>query len=132
MKGLILIAIGAAIGSSATAMVYCNHIVQTEHQWIVVPRAGVNVKDIYADVREWSLDDWRKHPELTRDMVKAGHAEIIQTGAVENTVEQVFDRITQRPEADKSSAPVWEEEVPGPQRDDIGGDDAFQNDSIPR
>jgi|GEM_PF-563442 len=128
MKSLILILIGAIGGGSATAMVYSNHIVQTPDKWLFVPRAGVNVKDIYADVRTWGLDDWRKHPELSRDMVKAGYAEIIQTGSVDRVVDEVYDRLTQRPEPERASNPVWEEDTPN--QSGRAADD-FQPDSIP-
>lgn len=128
MKTLIVMIIGAIGGAFATAMVYSNHVVQTNSQWLIVPRAGVNVKDVYADVRDWSLEDWNRHRELTRDMINAGHAEIIKTGSIDRAVDEAYDRLTQRPEGKRASAPVWdaEETVPA----DNSADD-FQPESNP-
>lgn len=96
MNRLVIFVIGMVCGGGLSAGVYSSHFVQTKDNWLVVPRAGVNLNDIYADVRHWSLDDWRKHPELSRDMVKAGHAEIIRDQAVGDVLEETADKLTQR------------------------------------
>lgn len=100
MKPLVIFLMGALCGTAITAGVHHSHLVRTSDQWLIVPRAGVNLKDVYADVRSWSLEDWRSHPDLARNMVKAGHAEVIQQGAVEQLTEAVKERITDRDEAD--------------------------------
>jgi hypothetical protein len=97
MNRLIVFLFGAICGGGAASCVYTCHIVQTKDAWLIVPRAGVNVNDIYVDVRQWSLADWRKHPDLARDMLKAGHAEVIKEQAVDDVVDEAVDRLTQTP-----------------------------------
>ena len=98
MNRLLVFCIGALCGGGAAACVYNCHIVQTKDNWLLVPRAGMSVKDIYADVRNWSVTDWRSHTDLARDMVKAGYAETIKEHAVSDTIDETVDRLTQRPE----------------------------------
>ena len=96
MNRLLVFCIGALCGGGAAACVYNCHIVQTKDNWLLVPRAGMSVKDIYADVRNWSVTDWRSHTDLARDMVKAGYAETIKEHAVSDTIDETVDRLTQR------------------------------------
>lgn len=106
MKTLIFL-VGAIGGATISAGVHQCHIVQTGDQWLIVPRVGVTLKDVYADVRNWTIEDWRAHPELARDMVKAGHAEVLQPESRQRlsdaTDDEEFDRITQRPESPMST-----------------------------
>ena len=62
----------------------------------MVPRTGVNIKDIYANVRHWTRNDWRAHPDLVRDLVKSGHAEIIKSDTAENEPEEPAERLSHR------------------------------------
>ena len=96
MNRFITFLIGMICGGVVAATVYSSHIVQTEETWLIVPRVGVNVKDIYADVRHWGMEDWKAHPELSRDMVKAGHAEILRTQATERLTDDILDRVSER------------------------------------
>ncbi len=96
MNRLVIFVIGMICGGGLSAGVYSSHFVQTKDNWLVVPRGGVNLKDIYADVRNWTANDWLKHPELSRDMVKAGHAEIIRNQAFGEAVDDTAERLTQR------------------------------------
>lgn len=96
MNRLVLFVIGAICGAAVTAAVHHSHFVQTGERWLVVPRAGINLKDIYVDIRHWTADDWRKHPELSRDMEKAGYAEFQRPGTAENDTGDADDRLSQR------------------------------------
>lgn len=103
MKSLIVFVIGAICGTAATAVVHYNHIVQTNDQWLVVPRVGATLKDCYADVRHWTLEDWRAHKELANDMVKAGHAEIMQTDNSHRVSEHEIDQTSEKPEIHRTA-----------------------------
>jgi hypothetical protein len=107
MSRIVLFFIGAACGTAVTATAYQTHIVQTNEQWLFVPRTGVTLKDIYADVRRWTRADWRAHPELVRDLVKSGHAEIIKSDTAENGFEEPEERLSSRdPLLETDNAPA--------------------------
>ncbi len=96
MGRIMLFFIGAACGTAVTATAYQTHIVQTSEQWLIVPRTGVTLKDVYADVRRWNRTEWRAHPELVRDLVKSGHAELIKSDTAENEHEELEERLSSR------------------------------------
>lgn len=96
MNRLVLFVIGAICGAAVTAAVHHSHFVQTGERWLIVPRAGITLKDIYVDVRNWTADDWRKHPELSRDMQKAGYAEFQRPGTADNEADDDEKRLSQR------------------------------------
>jgi hypothetical protein len=96
MNRALIFCVGALCGGGATACIYNCHIVQTKENWLLVPRSGMSLTDVYADVRSWSLSDWRNHPDLARDMLKAGYAETIKEHAVSDAVDESLDRLTQR------------------------------------
>lgn len=96
MNRLVVFVFGAICGTGVTAAVHHAHLVQTEDRWLLVPRAAVNLKDMYVDVRKWTAEDWLKHKELSRDMEKAGYAEFVrpETADAEADTEEP-DRLSQ-------------------------------------
>ncbi|MFO0918134.1 MAG: hypothetical protein U0872_07455 [Planctomycetaceae bacterium] len=68
---------------------------RTDENWIIVPRSGVTLKDAYADIRQWSVKEWREHPELMRDLVKAGRAEVIGS----ELTDRILDELTRNRES---------------------------------
>lgn len=97
MNRLVVFVFGAICGTGVTAAVHHAHLVQTEDRWLLVPRAAVNLKDVYVDVRKWTAEDWLKHRELSRDMEKAGYAEFVrpETADAEAGEDKPVDRLSQ-------------------------------------
>lgn len=91
MNRIIIFVIGTVCGTVVTTAVHNSHLVRTDENFLIVPRAGVVLKDVYADVREWTAEDWRAHPELTRDMQKAGHVEIIRAQTTEREMDGLLE-----------------------------------------
>lgn len=102
MNRIIIFTIGIVCGTVATTAVHHSHLVRTDENWIIVPRTGVTLKDAYADVRKWTVKDWRDHPELTRNLVKAGHAEIIGSEVSERLLDDLLpqSRVSEQPRDD--------------------------------
>src|SRR5690242_9586009 len=103
MNRIILFVIGAVCGTALTSTVYQNHIVQTNDKWLFVPRSGVSLKDMYADVRKWGLEEWRAHPLLSKDLIKAGHAEVMKPDLAEDEPEHPVERLSQRTDTHRSA-----------------------------
>ena len=88
MRRLSALMFGIVLGGG---LVYCGfnfHLVRAADGWLMVPRTEVALGDAYVDIRQWGFADWRKHPALTRDMVKAGYGERVKSPAAatrENT-----------------------------------------------
>jgi hypothetical protein len=116
MNRFILFVIGVICGTVVTSAVHQSHIVQTNDQWLIVPRAGVSLKDAYADVRHWTIEDWRAHPELARDLIKSGHADIMKPDLTENDseAEPRPDRLSHRtetPRTHRTDSNGWDRET---------------------
>jgi hypothetical protein len=67
------------------------HIVRSPQGMHVVPRGSAGLGDIYADVRDWSLDDWQRHPDLIQDLVRDGKGEIVPASSGRSLLRDFFD-----------------------------------------
>lgn len=103
MNRIILFVIGAVCGTGITSTVYQNHIVQTNDKWLFVPRSGVSLNDMYADVRKWGPEEWRAHIQLSKDLLKAGHAEVMKPDLTEAEPEHAVERLSQRTDTHRSA-----------------------------
>ena len=101
MNRIIIFIIGIVSGTAVTTAVHHSHLVRTDENWIIVPRSGVTLKDAYADIRQWSVKEWREHPELMRDLVKAGRAEVIGS----ELTDRILDELTPEPRVSERDEP---------------------------
>ncbi|OYW18614.1 MAG: hypothetical protein B7Z55_10300 [Planctomycetales bacterium 12-60-4] len=73
------LASGIIVGVAATWLSASFHVVRTRDRCLLLSRTEVGWSDMYADIRTWNADDWRRHPRLYRAMVQAGLREQIPT-----------------------------------------------------
>ena len=90
MRRLSALMFGIALGGG---LVYCgfnDHLVRADDGWLMVPRTTVALDDACIDIRQWGFADWRKHPTLTRDMLKAGYGERVKSAVQEGLVDDAL------------------------------------------
>lgn len=108
MGRVIAFLIGMAVGMLELAAGYNYHVVRTEDRWLIVGRVYPGLADAYADVRNWSLSDWKQHPLLAHHMLKAGHGELLQQQATDSAVDLLTNGVRRR----IGSRDEYEEEAP--------------------
>lgn len=93
MRRLKALLLGIALGGGLVYFGFNYHLVRAADSWLIVPRVEVALRDACVDIRSWKLDDWRKHPELTRDMLRAGHGTRIQMAVQDSLIDEAPHRL---------------------------------------
>jgi hypothetical protein len=84
------------IGAGAMYWALSHHIVRTADETVVVPKAALGLADTYVDVTDWTADNFKEHPDLTRALVDNEHGDLI----VEAAGQKILDAI-------KTKADEW-------------------------
>lgn len=89
---------GVICGMACVFGAFQFHVLKTERSYLLIPKRSAHLGDVYADVRGWQRKDWSEHPGLARDVVAAGHGDLIPAaGFWENIVGRpMTDRPTRR------------------------------------
>lgn len=77
MRRLGLLVFGVLIGGGLVYGAFHYHIVRTSQEWLVVKKQKVQLADFYADVRRWSIAEWRGHPELMHALMQHGRSDLL-------------------------------------------------------
>jgi hypothetical protein len=48
--------------------------------------------DCFADVREWTPNDWADHPQLATALVAAGHGDLVMRTSATHVLDRVLNR----------------------------------------
>ena len=79
------------LGGAAVASTYELHIVRSKAGFVVVPKETDGLKDVYADVREWDVEEWRDHPELIEALVANGHQDLVKQSTTQEVIKNLID-----------------------------------------
>lgn len=64
------------------------HLVRGEEGFFLVPKISNNLQDVYVDIREYTLADWKEHKPLAAAIMKSNRSELLSdttlTGFREN------------------------------------------------
>jgi hypothetical protein len=82
---------GVLIGGVLVYAGFNYHLVRAHDGFLVVSRTQVALEDAYVDIRNWGITDWRKHPTLTRNMLKSGHAERVKAAVQDGLVKDALN-----------------------------------------
>ncbi len=93
MRRLSALFFGILLGGVLVYGGFNYHLVRANDGYLVVGRTSVALEDAYVDIRNWGFSDWRKHPTLTRDMLKAGHGERVKAAVQEGLVDEALKGI---------------------------------------
>lgn len=96
--------LGLVLGGTSVYVGYQYHLVRTQDRLLVIRKVQPSLLDIYADVRQWGVEDWKKHPALTRHLVASGHSKDVIQSATDELVDEFLEGL-QKPRRDGRGDP---------------------------
>ncbi len=57
------------------------HVVRGSQGIVLVPKISNNLSDVYTDIREYTLDDWRNHKPLAAAIMQSNQEHLIEGDA---------------------------------------------------
>jgi hypothetical protein len=107
VRWLATLLFGIVLGAVGTSALLLFHVVQTPQGTLFISRSGPVRDPFFADVRNYTPQDWKKHPQLTRALIEAGHAELVENSLARGLIEQVRGRLS-APSAKRDSDSSWD------------------------
>jgi hypothetical protein len=92
LRGLALIVLGAVLGCGVTIVAFRWHVVRANDGWHMISNGTPMPSDIFADVREWTPNDWADHPRLATALVAAGKGDLVMRTSAANVLDRVMNR----------------------------------------
>jgi hypothetical protein len=77
MRRIFYLIVGVAVGGAAMWGAFNYHFLRTAEGVTYVPKQSANLSDVYLDVRDWSLADWKQHPAVVQALVANGRTELV-------------------------------------------------------
>lgn len=87
---------GFIAGVVALLVVQQNHIVRADEGLHLVPRVTAGYEDIYVDIREFQLTDWRDHEALAMALVRNDKEDLLKESAVHSVYESIDSYFSKR------------------------------------
>ena len=97
MRSLWLFSGGMLTGFLLMGLSYEYHFVMSDQGFLVIPKTQSALKNIYVDIRDWSLKDWGDHPDVARALIQDGRSDLITTGTAGDASEPI-PRLPDNPE----------------------------------
>ncbi|MCC9599097.1 hypothetical protein LOC67_00890 [Stieleria sp. JC731] len=72
------------------------HIVHGNNGVVLVPKISNNLSDVYTDIREFDLDDWRQHKSLAAAIMRSSQANLLEESAYQSfgrSMRQAVDQL---------------------------------------
>jgi hypothetical protein len=92
LRGLSLIVLGAVLGCGVTLVAFRYHVVRASDGLHMIASGNSMPADCYADVREWTPNDWADHPQLATALVTAGQGDLVMRTSATNVLDRVINR----------------------------------------
>jgi hypothetical protein len=92
LRGLFLIVLGAVLGCGITIVAFRWHVVRANDGWHMIASGTSMPVDCFADVREWTPNEWADHPQLATSMVAAGKGDLVMRTSATNVLDRVLNR----------------------------------------
>lgn len=58
------------------------HLVRGDDGFFLVPKISNNLQDVYVDIREFTLEDWKDHKPLAAAIMKSNRSEVLSDSAL--------------------------------------------------
>lgn len=87
--------LGALVGAGLLYVVTNYHVVQADDGFHVIPKTNAGFKDIYVDIREFTIGDWADHQGLAVAITNAGKQHLLADSAG-NTLNQGLQNLQQQ------------------------------------
>lgn len=94
MNKLSTLIVGLVVGASLMFVSLRYHVVRADNGFHMVPKSTANLGTIYADVRDYTVDDWRNNQQLMIDITKSDNAPLQEEAAksaLGNTFENAWN-----------------------------------------
>lgn len=98
MRSLWLFLGGILTGFLLMGLAYEYHFVRSDEGFLVVPKTQSALKNVYVDIRDWSLKDWGDHSDVARALIQDGRSDLITTGAARDALQQLIPPLPDNPE----------------------------------
>ena len=89
---------GMICGAALLFIAMHYHIVRGNEGIVLVPKISNNLADVYVDIREFDLQQWKNHKPLAAAIMKSNQAHLLEDSAHQsfgNTVRDLFDGLFQ-------------------------------------
>ena len=89
---------GMICGAALLLIAMHYHIVRGNDGIVLVPKISNNLADVYVDIREFDLQQWKNHKPLAAAIMKSNQAHLLEDSAHQsfgNTVKDLFDGLFQ-------------------------------------
>lgn len=96
MRRLLAVAIGALLGGGVVFAAFQYHIVRTDDRFLLVGKQQATWHDAYVDIRGWTARDWNGHRELGRNLVAAGHSQVVTRSTTETFFKDLFGGLREK------------------------------------
>jgi hypothetical protein len=96
MRRLFALVLAAALGGGVVFAAFQLHFVRADGRFLFVPKQRADWHDAYVDIRGWSFRDWGDHPELSRNMLAAGHGDLVTRSATGDLFRGLFEPFRER------------------------------------
>ena len=67
------------------------HVVRGNNGVVLVPKISNNLTDIYTDVREFGLEDWKNHKPLAAAIMRSSESHLLEDSAYRSFADRVRD-----------------------------------------
>jgi phytoene/squalene synthetase len=73
--------LGMICGAALLFVAMHYHVVRGNDGVVLVPKISNNLSDVYVDIREYQLSDWKEHKPLAAAIMKSSQAHLIEDSA---------------------------------------------------
>ena len=84
---------GFVLGAASLYVAMHYHVVRTDDGVHLVAKISNNLSDVYVDVRDYRLDDWRAHKPLAAAMMQSRHRDVLSDAALDGFRSSVGDLV---------------------------------------
>ena len=98
MKKLWIFLGGLAAGLIIMGLSYEYHFVMSDDGFLFVPKSQASLKDVYVDIREWTISDWGDHPQVAKALIADGRDDLVTTSITEGALQEVLPGLGEEPE----------------------------------
>lgn len=89
-RGIMLFGFGLLAGGGLMAAAFSLHVVRADDGWHWAKNGDSHVSACYADVRDWTGEDWTDHPRLAAALVDAGEGGIVIQSAAKGVMDTIL------------------------------------------
>ena len=97
MRRIGAILFGILVGGGLVFAAFQLHVVRAAEGLVIVPKQQPVLTDAFADIRDWSRDDWQQHPVLVQNLIADGRSDLVAgsmtEGMLRDLVSPLFNKI---------------------------------------